>query len=85
MMMRWTTLVLPALLAPALLGAQQNQIPQPRLYALQPAGAKAGTTVEVRLTSGAEIDGVDRLLFSHPGIKAEPVTVGPDRLFPEAR
>lgn len=48
----------------------QNAYPQPRLQALLPAGGKAGTTVEVTLT-GSDLDDVQTLMFSHPGIKAE--------------
>src|SRR5688572_9137969 len=61
------------------------QVPQPKIYATQPSGAKAGTTVELKLTSGAELERVDRLLFSHPGIKAERLMRPADRLFPEPR
>ncbi|HEX7897976.1 MAG TPA: hypothetical protein VF950_09470 [Planctomycetota bacterium] len=61
------------------------QVPQPKIYATQPSGAKAGTSVELRLTSGAELERVDRLVFSHPGITAERLMRPADRLFPEPR
>ncbi len=68
--------VLPALvsvfapLVPAL--AQQNvpELPAPRLLIVSPAGARAGTTVEVTL-SGQDIEDPEKLLFSQPGIVAE--------------
>lgn len=62
-----------------------TQVPQPKVYATQPGGAKAGTSVELKLTSGAELERVDRLLFSHPGITAERALRPADRLFPEPR
>jgi hypothetical protein len=69
-------------------GAQQPpapQVPQPKIYAIQPAGAKAGTTVDVKIASGTELDGVDKLIFSHPGITAKVVTDEPSRLYPQGR
>jgi hypothetical protein len=47
-------------------------LPQPRLLIVSPAGGQAGTAVEVTLT-GNDLDGPQKLLFNHPGIKAEPV------------
>jgi hypothetical protein len=72
-------------MATLLLAALLAQVPQPKVYATQPAGAKAGTTVEVKLSSGAELERVDRLIFSHPGLKAERLMRPADRLFPEPR
>lgn len=46
------------------------QLPQTRLYALFPTGGQVGTTFDLSLTRGDDLDEVDRLLFSHPGIKA---------------
>jgi hypothetical protein len=48
------------------------QLPQARLYSIFPCGGKAGTTVELTLTSFADLDECDRLLFTHPGITAVP-------------
>ena len=48
------------------------QLPQARLFSIFPAGGKAGTTVELALTTFDDLDGVDRLLFNHPGITALP-------------
>jgi hypothetical protein len=67
------------------LAALLTQVPQPKVYATQPSGAKAGTTVELKLSSGAELERVDRLIFTHPGIKAERLMRPADRLFPEPR
>lgn len=61
------------------------QVPQPKLTATQPCGAKAGTTVDVRITGGADLDQADRLVFSHAGITAAPVVLPPDRLFPQGK
>jgi hypothetical protein len=49
-----------------------NALPGPRLLTVVPAGAKAGSSVEVTFT-GTDIEEPDTLLFSHPAIKAEPV------------
>lgn len=56
--------------------AQQPQgpgLPQPRLTALSPAGAQAGTSVEVTLI-GTDLDLPQRLLFNHSGIEAEVIS-----------
>ena len=45
------------------------QLPAARLSAIYPAGGKAGSDVEVVLT-GADLEGVDRLHFSHAGLTA---------------
>lgn len=50
----------------------QAQLPSAELTALFPPGAPAGGTVEVDLT-GANLDELESLVFSHPGIKAERV------------
>lgn len=69
----------------ALLLLAAAQHPQPQLHALFPTGAKAGTAVEVRLSAGADLDEVHRLVFSHPGIAAEPVMLPAGRYYPEPR
>lgn len=48
----------------------QAQLPQTRLYAVYPQGAQVGQTVEVTVSNGADLDELDRMTFSHPGIKA---------------
>ncbi len=52
-------------------GTAFAQLPQTRLYALYPAGAKAGETVEVTLANGADLDDLNAMLFNHPGIQAK--------------
>lgn len=47
--------------------------PGTRLFSLSLSGAKDGTTVEVTL-GGADLEGVAKLQFSHPGIKADLVS-----------
>jgi hypothetical protein len=46
------------------------------LLSVFPPGAKAGTTVEVTVT-GSDIEDPEELLFSHPGIQAEPIAPPP--------
>jgi hypothetical protein len=66
------------ILGTGLAHAQPNAptLPRPRLQSIFPAGAKVGTTVEVTLT-GTDIEDPEELLFSHPGIRAEPVPPPP--------
>jgi hypothetical protein len=54
--------------------AQQagSNLPTPRLMTVMPPGAKIGTSVEVTFT-GTDLEEPEQLLFSHPGIKAEPI------------
>jgi hypothetical protein len=52
--------------------AVRAQLPQARLYSMFPCGGKVGTTVEVTLTTFADLDGVDRPVFNTPGITAVP-------------
>ncbi len=73
-----------ALLSTALLSglasAQPQQpgsaLPHPQLTTLVPCGGKAGTVVEVTFT-GTDLEEPEGLIFSHPGIKAEPVLPPP--------
>jgi hypothetical protein len=50
------------------------QLPQTRLYSISPMGGKAGVTLDVKVTNGADLDELNSLLFNHPGIKAVPKT-----------
>ena len=60
--------LLPILLAwLAVTASARADLPWSRLDALFPAGAKAGSTVQIRL-AGAELDQAPALRFSHPGI-----------------
>lgn len=52
------------------------QLPQTRLYAVAPSGGQVGQTVELRVTAGDDLEEVDKLIFSHPGITAAPKTPG---------
>jgi hypothetical protein len=64
-----------------------NNLPNPRLMTVTPPGGKAGTSVEVTFT-GTDLEEPQTLLFSYPGIKAEPVVPPPpppDPKKPEAK
>jgi hypothetical protein len=52
--------------------AQRNAsgLPAPRLFQVAPPGAKAGTSVDV-VVAGRHLEEPERLVFSHPGIRAE--------------
>lgn len=50
-------------------GQLQAQLPQTRLYAVFPPGGQQGTTIDLSLTNGVDLDDSFQLLFSHPGIK----------------
>jgi hypothetical protein len=50
-----------------------NGLPGPRLYTVFPAGGKVGGAVEVTL-AGLNLEEPERLVFSHPGLKAERLT-----------
>lgn len=52
--------------------AQDVCLPAPRLLTLMPMGARAGSSVEVRIT-GESLENVTALLFSNPKITAQPV------------
>jgi hypothetical protein len=58
-----------ALLA-VLATSAQAQLPTTRIYSVFPQGAQAGSAVDVTVTNGADLEDLDQLLFSHPGIKA---------------
>jgi len=49
-----------------------SALPHTQLLSISPAGAKAGSTVEI-LFAGTGLDELDKMVFSHPGIKAEPI------------
>jgi hypothetical protein len=51
---------------------QGNLLPAPRVFVVSPCGAKLGSTVEVTLT-GLDLEEPEKLIFSHSGIKAEPI------------
>ena len=51
--------------------AQSVCLPAPRLLTTVPMGGQVGTTVEVTI-SGENLEELDELSFSHPGITAVP-------------
>lgn len=71
---------LPSLTAVCLLllaaPATRGQLPAPQLQAVFPPGGARGSTFDVQIT-GADLDSVDQLLFSHPGITARPKLASP--------
>ncbi|HEV3004192.1 MAG TPA: PPC domain-containing protein, partial [Pirellulales bacterium] len=60
------------------------QLPDARLFSVFPPGGQAGSKVEVTLT-GVDLDGVDRLHFSHAGISAAAKVLEPSEFAPTAR
>lgn len=50
------------------------QLPATRLQALFPPGAKQGSQTTVTITQGVDLEGINRLVFSHPGITAVQAT-----------
>lgn len=73
-------LVVTGLMTVLLLAATRNslaQLPAVRLHALFPPGAQQGQTVDASVTSGADLEDVSGLHFSHPGITATQKTAEP--------
>ncbi|HVX63924.1 MAG TPA: PPC domain-containing protein, partial [Pirellulales bacterium] len=77
----WLAAARRGLVALAILAASNSaawaQLPQVQLLAVSPAGGKQGTTVDLTVSAGADLDGVSQLYFSHPGIKAAQKTSAP--------
>ena len=48
------------------------QLPQIRITAVFPAGAQRGTSVDVSVTAGSDLDEASELVFTHLGLKAVP-------------
>src|SRR5207253_10477025 len=65
-------MLLPAQVAMAQQGPGGPGLPTPRLYVVMPNGGRIGSTFEATVT-GADLDEPQGLLFSQPGIKAEPI------------
>jgi hypothetical protein len=63
---------------------QPSGLPAPRLYAISPAGAKVGTSVEVIL-AGFHLEDAPKMTFSHPGLKAELVPEPPPPIDPKTK
>ena len=57
-------------LAAVLTVSASAQLPQIRITSVYPAGAQQGTTVDVTVSVGTDIDEAVELLLSHPGLKA---------------
>ena len=66
-LLAWFAVVSPPLAA---------QLPVTQLSTLRPPGGRIGTEVSVTIT-GATLDDVDRILFSHPGITSTQKTTDP--------
>lgn len=62
------------LIALVLLSASRAhaQLPQIRMNGIFPLGAQRGTTVDVTITSGGDLDEVNELIFSDKNISAQP-------------
>jgi len=65
-------------------GLASAQLPNADLTRIYPTGAAAGSEVTVTLT-GSDLDGVNQLIFSHPGIAAKPVMLPADAVHPKPR
>lgn len=70
--MRNLSLLITALLASSV-AAQSVCIPLPRLLTMTPMGGQVGTSFDVTI-SGEHLDEVGQLVFTHPGLKAQPKT-----------
>ncbi len=79
-----TATILVALAAAVVAPAVRADFPRAALTALQPSGAKQGSQVTVTLL-GADLDDLEKLLFSHPGITAVPAMTQPTEYDPQPR
>jgi|GEM_PF-1222220 len=52
------------------------QLPQTKLFAVYPAGGQRGSTVEVRISAGAELEEIQSLRFGHKGFLCKPKMQG---------
>jgi hypothetical protein len=66
MWLKLSTVLLPCLLVTA---PARADLPAVRFDRLTPLGGAAGTTVDLEI-AGADLEGVESLLFDHPGLKA---------------
>lgn len=69
-------IVLTMMFASAMAGEAEKFEPPPKLWQARPAGAKAGTTVEV-VVIGKDLGTPQGLVFSEPEVKGEPIGRGP--------
>jgi hypothetical protein len=51
-----------------------GQLPQTRITSVFPPGAQVGTTVDITVGGGTDLDELEQMVFSHPGITAVPKT-----------
>lgn len=65
-----TGVLLAAVCFSSICSLSEAQLPQTRVYSVFPMGAQVGQTVDVTVANGADLDELDQLLFSHPGITA---------------
>lgn len=71
--MAWIVIIAGTIcLAPGLADQAEAQLPQIRLNSTMPQGGQQGTTVEVVVAGGTDIDDLTAMTFSHPGISAVP-------------
>ena len=54
----------------------QAQLPQTRITSVFPPGGRIGSTVEVRVTGGSDLDQIDRLVFDRSDMTATPKMQG---------
>ncbi|MEZ6124534.1 MAG: hypothetical protein R3C49_15350 [Planctomycetaceae bacterium] len=64
--------LLPFVAAVCLLNPAYGQLPQIRVTGIFPAGAQAGTSVDITVTAGTDLDEASELVLTHPGLTAEP-------------
>lgn len=67
---QWRWLLLAAVVWVCSVASAFAQLPQTRIYALFPPGGQVGTTVDLTITRGDDLDELSKLTFSHPGITA---------------
>lgn len=62
----------------------QNEPPTPRLISVFPVGGKAGSSIDVKIIEQTELEFADGLVFSHPGIVAQPKKRETNRFYPDS-
>ena len=60
-----------------LTGSALGQLPHTRLYVVSPYSAKAGTTFDLNVVAGDDLDELNACVFNHPWITAVPKFQGP--------
>ncbi len=68
--MTWIRLLLTSIIFAAATSVAVSQLPQTRITSVFPAGGQQGATVELTVGGGTDLDEVDAMVFSHPGITA---------------